>query len=233
MQALKTIQASLLQLIFPHVCSGCGSDLLPTDSSICFQCLEALPETNFIFHANNPVEKIFWGRLPLVQAAAQYYFTKESLIQQLMHELKYRGNRNLGLQLGRLMGLSLLQTNRFNDIDALVPLPLYPARERKRGYNQAALLCEGITAVTGIPILNNIVSRPQPTVTQTQKTRIERWQNIAGKFRLDDPDSASGKHLLLIDDVVTTGTTLEACGQELLKIGNGRLSIATLCYTAH
>ena len=226
---LKEIKDSFLNLIFPHVCEGCGSDIINEESRLCIRCLTALPETNFQIHSGNPVEKIFWGRLSLVSATAQYYFTKESLMQHLMHQLKYKGNKELGFQLGRLMGIALKETNRFNSIDALVPLPLFPSKEKKRGYNQATVLCEGIAEIISLPVLNNVVIRPQHTDTQTKKGRIERWKNIEGKFELVNPEMIKNKHLLLVDDVVTTGATLEACGQELLSSENTRLSIATLC----
>jgi ComF family protein len=232
MVALKEIKNSLLHLLFPHVCAGCGSDVINEASTLCLQCIAGMPETNFHTHANNPVEKIFWGRLPLVNATAQYYFTKESLMQHLMHQLKYKGNSELGRQLGRLMGNDLHQTDRFRKIEVLVPLPLFPAKERRRGYNQAAILCEGIAEVMKVPIFKDVVIRSQHTETQTKKGRMERWQNIEGKFQLIHPENIRNKHILLIDDVVTTGATLEACGHELLQAGNIKLSIATLCYAS-
>lgn len=225
----KEIKESILHLLFPHVCDGCGSDLVNIESNLCIRCLSSLPETNFEQHPNNPVEKIFWGRMPLVSAAAHLYFTKESLIQRLMHQFKYKGNRQLGLQLGRIMGQALKKSNRFNDIDALIPLPLFPSKEKKRGYNQAKVLCEGMAEILSLPVLDNIITRPHHTETQTKKGRIERWRNIEGKFLLDNTEAICNKHLLLVDDVMTTGATLEACGNELLKIDNCRLSVATLC----
>lgn len=229
MIGFKEIKESLLHVVFPHVCDGCGSDLLNIESRLCIRCLSSLPETNFEIHPNNPVEKDFWGRLPLINAAAHLYFTKESLVQHLMHQLKYKGNKDLGLQLGRLMGNALKNVSRFNKIDALVPLPLYPSKEKKRGYNQATVLCEGIAEILSVPILNKVITRPQQTETQTKKGRIERWKNMEGKFQLIDPLAIKDKHLLLVDDVVTTGATLEACGNELLNAPNVKLSIATLC----
>jgi ComF family protein len=225
---LREIRESLVHLLFPHLCSGCGSDILSEESSLCMYCIANLPETNFEIHPGNPVEKIFRGRLKIEQGTAQYYFTKESLVQRLMHQLKYKNNKEVGRQLGRLMGESLKKSGRF-DVDALVPLPLFPARERKRGYNQSAVLCEGIKESMNIPVLNDVITRPQFTETQTKKGRIERWKNIEGKFTLVKPEAITGKHVLLVDDVITTGATLEACGAELLKAGHVKLSIATLC----
>ena len=225
------IKDSFFHLLFPHACSGCGSDILNKESLLCMRCFDALPETNFELHADNPVEKKFWGRLSFQQATAQYYFIRESLMQRLMHQFKYKKNKELGTQLGRMMGESLKKSNRFT-IDALIPLPLFPAKEKKRGYNQAAILCEGIAESLQVPVLSDVIIRSQHTDTQTKKGRIERWQNMEGKFVLAKPGAIANKRVLLVDDVVTTGATLEACGLELLKGENVRLSIAALCYAA-
>ena len=233
MQLLKEIKESLLHLAFPHVCEGCGSDILSSQHFLCLRCLSSLPETNFHFHSNNPVEKLFWGRLPLNAATAQYYFTKESMMQHLMHQVKYKRNKELGLYLGRLMGNALVNSNRFLKIDALVPLPLFKAKEHTRGYNQAALLCEGIASVFNRPVLKDVVTRVTHTETQTKKSRVERWLNIEGRFLLTNAKAINDKHILLVDDVVTTGATLEACGRELARAENLQLSVATLCFSSH
>jgi ComF family protein len=228
---LKEIKESVLHLLFPHVCTGCGNDIMSDESDLCMHCIEALPETNFESISNNPVEKLFWGRLPFTGATAQFYFTKESLMQHLMHQFKYKRNKELGLQLGRIMGEQLIKSGRFKT-DALIPLPLFPAKEKRRGYNQAAVLCEGMAESMQIPVLDKVIIRPQHTETQTKKGRIERWKNMEGKFILSDTMSIRNKHLLLVDDVVTTGATLEACGNELLKAENVQLSMACLCVAA-
>lgn len=228
---LKEIKDSFLHLLFPHVCSGCGSDLISEESQLCMHCLAAMPETNFHLYPNNPIEKKFWGRLPLISATAQYYFTKESLMQHLMHQLKYKGNKELGKQLGRLMGNDLNASNRFTNIDYLIPLPLFAAKEKRRGFNQSTILCEGIAEVMNIEILSDAIIRTQHTETQTKKGRIERWLNMEGKFELVNPEKIQNKHVLLIDDIITTGATLEACGQELMKSENLKLSVAAFCYS--
>jgi ComF family protein len=154
-------------------------------------------------------------------------------MQHLMHQLKYRGNKELGVYLGRLMGYALEATNRFRYVDALVPLPLFPSKERKRGYNQAAVLCEGMAEAMGKPVLKDVVVRTAHTETQTRKNRIERWLNMEGRFELAKPQAIEGKHVLLVDDVMTTGATLEACGAVLLQGQNVQLSVATLCFSSH
>jgi ComF family protein len=228
MAGFAEIKEAFLHLLFPHVCAGCGTDILNNENLLCMHCAEALPETNFELHPDNPVEKIFRGRLQAEAATAQFYFTKESLLQHLMHQFKYRGNKELGLQLGKIMGRQLKESGRFIP-DALIPLPLFPVKERKRGYNQARVLCEGIAEALNIPVLDKIIIRPLHTETQTKKGRIERWKNVEGKFVLKDAQGIKNKHLLLVDDVVTTGATLEACGQQLLNAENVRLSVAALC----
>ena len=233
MPLLKEIKESLLHLAFPHVCEACGTDNLQDDHLLCLHCLSSLPETNFHLHSGNLVEKIFWGRMPVVNATAQYYFTKESLMQHLMHQFKYKSNKDVGIYLGKLMGHALQASNRFASIDALIPLPLHKSKEHKRGYNQAVVLCEGIATVLSKPVLKDAVIRPDHTESQTRKGRIQRWQNIEGRFKLAKPKAIEGKHVLLVDDVVTTGATLEACGQEILKAENVQLSIATLCFSFH
>jgi ComF family protein len=229
MPLAKNIKEAITHLIFPHVCVGCGSDIISEANKLCMFCHEALPKTSYHLHSNNPIEKIFWGRLPLRHATAQYYFTKQSLMQRLMHRFKYKGDKDMGLFLGRLMGYNLNETNRFKEVDSLIPLPLFPDKERRRGYNQANLLCEGISGIIQKPVLKDVVVRRVHTESQTSKTRVERWQNIEGRFSLLNEAAIKGKHLLLVDDVITTGATLEACGLELLKGKDVTLSIATLC----
>lgn len=231
MLLLQDIRESLLHFLFPRVCEGCGTDILQADHLLCLKCVTALPKTDFHFYTNNPVEKIFWGRLPVTAATAYCYFTKGSTIQHLLHQLKYRNNREAGLYLGRMMGHSLRASNRFDGTDALIPLPLNPNKERRRGYNQATLLCQGMAEVLGKPVLQHVVTRSVDTETQTKKSRVERWLNMEGKFVLSNPEAIAGKQVLLVDDVITTGATLEACGAALLQAAGTRVSIAALCFS--
>lgn len=229
---LVEIKDAFLHMLFPHVCTGCGNDIISTQNILCLSCLNAMPETQFQFFQSNPVEKSFWGRLSLNAATAQYYFTKESLMQILLHELKYKGNKDLGFYLGRLMGEQIIQSERFTGIEALIPLPLFPSRERKRGYNQSELLCRGMADVLMIPVIVNAIARNKSTESQTKKGRVERWKNMEGKFEIMNTDAVCNRHVLLVDDVITTGATMEACGNELLKIPGLSLSLASLCYAS-
>jgi ComF family protein len=224
----SVILSPLLHFFYPHNCLGCGSDIIEKENFLCLECINNLPHTAFAWHANNPVEKIFWGRIPVTAGMSEFYFSKDSIIQNLIHEFKYRGNRKVGLYLGNLMGKSLLNSNRFSHIDALVPLPLFVQKEFKRGYNQSLILCAGINEITNIRVITKNVTRIAHTETQTKKNRIQRWENVERSFSVLEPGSLQGKHILLVDDVITTGATLEACGAEILKIEGTTLSIATL-----
>jgi len=228
--SLKYLFKSTVHLLYPHICTGCGSDLLDEDNLLCLKCIHDLPHTNFANLANNPVEKYFWGRIPLQAAYSQFYFSKEFLIQHLIHQLKYKGDTKIGFYLGELMGKTLLKSDRFKNIDALIPLPLYTDKEHKRGYNQAAVICNGMSSVMNVPVYNKYVIRQHATETQTRKHRTERWENVKDSFKVAKAEELVGKHLLLVDDVVTTGATLEACGSVILQTADVKLSIATLAY---
>lgn len=183
-------------------------------------------------HANNPLEKKFWGRLALTSAMSELYFSKNSIVQNMIHEFKYRGNKKAGHYFGNLIGRSLRNSNRFN-IDAIVPLPLFIRKEKMRGFNQAEILCHGIAEILCKPVIAKNVTRRIFTESQTKKHREERWKNVEGIFYINDPKSLEGKHILLVDDVVTTGATLEACGSEILKIPGATLSVATLAIASN
>jgi len=232
MLSVKNIFADALHLFYPHICSGCGSDLLGKDNLLCIHCIYDLPFTRFESHPNNPIEKIFMGRMPVQAAHSEFYFSKGQLVQHLIHLLKYKNNKEIGHWLGELMGNSLLQGGRFSKIDYLVPLPLYPDKEFRRGYNQAEVICNGIHAATGIPVMTKNVIRQRPTETQTRKHRAERWQNVDGSFSIQDPETLKGKNILLVDDVITTGATLEACGRLILKVPGSSISLAALAHAS-
>lgn len=227
----RTWAPSLLHLFFPRLCAGCGAECPDRIGTICFRCRITLPATRFESLPCNPVERTFYGRIPLTAGSAGFYFSKGSMMQRILHELKYRSRPELGRELGRILGEQLLASERFEP-DLLIPLPLHTRKERQRGYNQSALLCQGIAAAMKVPVRTDIVTRPRFTDTQTRKDRIERWENMDGRFRLERPEAVRGRNVLLVDDLITTGATLEACGRALLTGTDVTLSIATLCYAA-
>ncbi len=233
MYLLKKLTSSAAHLFFPHVCTGCGSDLIGEQNLLCLQCIKKLPHTNFAQHPNNPIEKIFWGRTDIAAAYSQLYFEKEGLVQHLIHQLKYKNNKAIGIYLGSLMGKSIAESHRFKNIDYLIPLPLFAEKEHKRGYNQALVLCNGISEITQIPVMVNNIIRKHFTETQTRKHRTERWQNVVGSFIANNPDALQGKNILLVDDVVTTGATLEACCTSISAINGTKLFIAVLAHATN
>jgi ComF family protein len=228
---LKQALKDALHLFFPHICNGCGTDVIDAENLLCLRCLTALPVTNFFDQPGNPVEQKFYGRMPVCNAAAAYFFTKDSLLQHLVHQLKYRGNKDNGIYLGELVGQQLAASARFANVDAIVPLPLNKRRQKKRGYNQALMIANGMASYIRKPVLESAVIRMVYTETQTQRSRITRWENMEGVFKVVDPEALKNRHILLVDDIITTGATLEACGAEILKVEGSTLSIGALAYT--
>lgn len=221
-----------MHFFFPHNCIGCGSDVIENESLLCLNCLNDLPHTNFALHANNPVEKKFWGRLALTSGMSQFYFSQDSIIQNMIHELKYRGNKKAGHYFGNMIGKSLLNSNRFH-VDVIVPLPLFERKEKARGYNQSEMICNGIAEIINKPLIKNNVIRQVFTETQTKKHRLERWKNVENIFFVARPSELEGKHILLVDDIITTGSTIEACGSEILKVKDAKLSIASFAIASN
>jgi ComF family protein len=232
MKWIKDVTDSIAHLIFPHLCEGCGSPNLPEKQYLCAFCYSELPETIFFPSENNPVEKLFIGRLMIEVAGAQFYYTQNSLLRKLMHEFKYKDHILLGRYLGNLMAQSIRNSNRFNDIDLIIPVPLYNKKQHKRGYNQAEVIAESISLILQKPVLKNVVCKQFDSESQTKKNRIERWNNAEGSYTIIEPQLLDNKHILLIDDVITTGATIEAFGRAIRKNINCKLSIATLCYTS-
>lgn len=231
MALVQSTVNDLIHLFFPHVCVGCGSDVLSVNHQLCLKCISKLPATNFFNQTPNPVEKIFYGRIDVAAAASGYFFTKDSLIASLIYELKYKGNKAVGWYMGEKLGYLIAGSKRFSGIDIIIPLPLNARRLQKRGYNQSVVLCEGITSVWSKPVVAGAVVRKVNTETQTHRGRVTRWENMDGVFAVEQPEAIKNKHILLVDDVVTTGASLEACGSEILKAPGTKLSIATLAYT--
>ncbi len=233
MFSFPSFMQDALHLLYPHLCIGCGSDILEYHATLCIHCHEDLPKTAFADQENNPVEKILLGRLPIAAAHSEYYFSKGQIMQQLIHALKYQGNKTAGQYLGTQIGQTLLQSSRFQDIDLILPLPMFAAKEYARGYNQATIIAEIIATEMKKTCNSRLLFRTHATDTQTTKDRSTRWENVRASFGIKETNALTGKNILLVDDVITTGATLEACGQLLLDIPQTKLYIVTAAFASH
>ncbi len=219
----------LVDLIAPRACVVCGGRLGIHEFFLCGSCNLQLPRTNY---ADNPYEndmaRLFWGQLPVERCAALFFYQGGSGPSQILYELKYKNHPEIGEFFGRMIAEEWGDTGFFEGIDLIVPVPLAKERQRQRGYNQSLHIARGIGSVTRLPIVTNAVSREQFVESQTQKDRWQRNENVEGCFRLNDGSALKGRHVLLVDDVVTTGATICSCGREMLKAGDVRFSILTI-----
>lgn len=224
---------NLFRLIYPALCPGCGEPLLPDEHDLCLKCQFALPFTHFSTTPFNSAEQRLTGRFPLHAVTSYLYFNQQTLGRPIVHSIKYNGNIHLARTMGRHMGLDLLQSDRFSDIDLIVPVPLHWRKFLQRGYNQSEELSRGIAQVLHLPISTRNLVRTTYTETQTHKDRSQRLSNMQHVFRVKHPEEFQGKHLLVIDDVITTGATIDAACQPLSTIPDITISIATLCIAGH
>ena len=218
---------ALISLFYPRICAACTRSLFSHEIVICIHCERHLPKTGFTEWPGNPAEEIFWGRVQLSGAGSLYFFDKGEKVQKLMHGLKYRGRKDIGLWLGKQLGLSLLESGRFKQVDYVVPIPLHPKKEYQRGFNQSTIIGKGIEKATGW-LLSELLERTENTDSQTRKSKYERWKNVSGKFRVKKESHVEGYNVLLVDDIVTTGATLEATALVLLEAGAKSVSVATI-----
>ncbi len=217
-----------LNLFYPKTCEACGNILLKNENFLCTRCLAELPYTNYHKTADNPIEKLFWGRIFIFSATALFKFHKKSRYQKLIHKLKYKGKKEIGFFLGQLFAYEIKNAPKFNDLDFVIPVPLHPKRYKERGYNQAEWIAMGICDVLNTKLSADNLYRKVATQTQTKKTRLERWKNVNSIFDLKNTDEFKNKHILLVDDVITTGSTLESCAETLQKAENIKISIGTI-----
>lgn len=217
-----------MDLLYPNLCVICNESLVRGEEMICFHCLHQMPKTNYHLEKDNAVEKRFWGKVPVYRATSYFHFYKGSPFQQLLHELKYRGNKEIGRVMGRFAGVDLLDTEDFASIDVIVPVPLHPKKQLKRGYNQSEWIARGLSEALNKPVDTTHLIRTKENATQTKKSVFERYQNTQGIFALNDVTVFEKKHILLVDDVLTTGSTLEACALALMESSFVKISVFTL-----
>lgn len=223
---------SLFNLFFPNHCAGCGQNLVRGEKCVCFSCLSKLSYTDYHKNEENPVSRLFYGRCQIEQAMAMCYYEKSSTIQNLVHQLKYRSRRDVGILLGKELAKTIQSSNLYQSIDAIIPVPLHKKKEKIRGYNQAFIIALGMSEILTKPIITDSLIRIEFTETQTKKKRWDRYENVKNMFGVQKEELIKGKHILLIDDVITTGATIEACAKHLLKVKNVKVSIAGLASSA-
>ena len=219
--------SDLIDLIFPRHCCVCGETLSRQEHDICLNCLYTLPKIEA--HHKLEIEQIFWGKIGIEHATSFIYYRKGSPYNALMHKLKYKDTPEVGTRLAEMAAKELLESGFFNGITRIVPLPLSRKKQRQRGYNQSEYIAMGLSKVTGIPVDTTLVKRDIANETQTHKHREERWKNVENIFSVTDATALSGKHILLVDDVITTGATLTSCGRAILHVApDAKISIFTL-----
>lgn len=216
-------------LLFPRICSGCNNSLATNEDLICSECLYQLPRTGYSKEEDNPVARMFWGRIYLQNACAFLHFQKGGRLQSIIHYLKYKGQKEIGILLGKMFASELINTP-YCSADLIIPVPLHKTKIRKRGYNQSEFICKGISEILNIEIDSASLKRVVSTSTQTHRQRYERWENVKNIFKVTKPEVLKNKHVLLVDDVLTTGATLEACAIALSEVPGIKISIATIAF---
>lgn len=221
---------ALVGIVFPNLCVGCNAALIAGEKFVCLNCIQQFPESRFHLVQDNPLEKTFWGRLPLKGAYSFLLFKKKGIVQHLLHELKYGNQPDLGVFLGKLYGSKLKEAGI--SFDAIVAVPLHPKKQKLRGYNQSDTFAKGLSEVLGCKHHEKAVVRKKATSTQTKKNRYDRWLNVDEVFEVSQPELLANKKILLVDDVITTGATIEACAQEILN-HTSHLSVASIACVVH
>ena len=222
-----TIFDDILNLLYPRLCAGCGEPLIKGENHVCLRCLYHMHRTNFHNERNNRIEQLFWGKVKVEYATAYSFYNKDSKLQRMIFKLKYHGEKEIGMVLGFEMGLDL-KHSVFAEIDSIIPIPLHPKRQKKRGYNQAEWIAMGVGKAMDRPVDIVSVRRAIATETQTKKGRFERWQNVENIFEVADAEILKNKHVLIVDDVITTGSTIEALLQTILEVEGTKVSVACI-----
>jgi ComF family protein len=226
----KDILVDFISLLYPKYCFACREGLVKGEETICSRCMLELPRTNYHLDHENALFKRLNGRIPLSFAFAFFLFRKGGKVQHLLHALKYSNHPEIGETLGEVYGEELNQANYGDKFSIIIPVPLHSSRKRKRGYNQSEEFAKGLSKSLNIPFSGDALERAVQTETQTRKTKLKRWQNVSEVFHVKQPDRIINQHVLLVDDVITTGSTIEACAQALIDNGCSSVSIASIAY---
>ena len=221
----------ILRIFFPATCYHCGTPLVGDEKYLCLNCQMQLANSSILSMPNNAIEMRLGGRIPIEAGIAYMYYEKNTPSQAILHQLKYYGNTKIGYTYGSILGQEIKESGRFDDVDVIVPVPLHCIKKWQRGYNQSEILSKGIASTFPRPIFKNVLYRKTYTRTQTHKNRIQRMENIQDVFAIKNKDILENKHILLVDDVITTGATSNACWEALKQIPNLRISIASLAIT--
>jgi len=225
---MKNFFNSFTQLLFPNLCICCKRYLSNQERFICDMCNYNLPLYEFNSLKDNDLRKKFWGTLPIQECLAYLSFKQNNEVQKVMHELKYNGNKEIGFAMGLTLGRLILSFDKLDDIDFIIPIPLHKKREDQRGFNQAEVIANGVSNIIKAPVLNNVVVRVINNKSQTNRNRLDRSINTDNIFKVMDLKPLEGKHILLLDDVITTGATMISCGNSLLRVKDLKLSVVGL-----
>ena len=228
---ISDIFSDLINLIYPDVCIVCEDKLVKNERLFCTLCLADIPRTNFHLYVDNPVSRIFWGRCKIESATSFFYFKKGSKYRSLLHKLKYKGRNDIGIELGKMFGNDLINS-LYNNIDVIIPVPLHPAKLKIRGYNQSEQIANGIGKRMNVPVINNALKRVVNTNTQTKQARFDRWLNVEDIFKYNISSNLLNKNILLVDDIITTGSTVEACVNAIHKEIECKIFAVSLAFTS-
>lgn len=218
----------LISIIYPQLCLSCQRPLNRAESNMCVGCKAKLPRTHFAIRSENPIFSLLWGKVEVEHASSVFYFRKGNVIQKLMHQLKYKGQQQAGIELGVLMATELKKSDLYKNIDLVVPVPLHASKKRLRGYNQCDSIANGIAKTLNIEVKTNAVKRTRANATQTRKGHFDRHENVKSLFQVVDKSALNNKQVLLIDDVITTGSTLASCANSINKSTTAKLFVSTL-----
>ncbi len=219
-----------IALIYPRNCITCNNPLFKHENMVCNHCYISLPKSNFHSEENSELERVFAGRVPVIKAGSYYLFEKNGKVQKLLHSIKYESNKALAEQVGGWYAQSLKECKEIAGADIIIPVPLHPKKQKQRGFNQSEEFAKGLAKEFGIPLNSTNLIRNQFTETQTRKNKFARWENVEGKFELKDPKNLENKTILLVDDVITTGATIDACYEAMKGVPGIKVSVLSLAY---